>query len=327
MDRGLSNQFMHNLNSGILSPVLNMVNADDTLSLNIRSGYVNIYYRGGSILKITERPGGGYSFEFCEKYMAIDPRETGGLPLPSIQKYPLVITTDADSLVWVKDVPFLKMIMDLWFGQHPKLEREIQQQIERSNNCNPSTDYFVCDIEYTGSDYTELRADMMALHWPSTSQARKRNVCDRLAIIEVKHGEGAIAGKSGLIDHIQTLASSKVSLNALAEEMRIVFNQRSELGLIHCHSNSPTSHTVVMESKPKSSEIQGFECSRPEYIILLSDVDPASSILAREIGKIDESSLPFDVRIAEAYAMGYGLFDQGILSLEDFRAKYLSRKG
>ena len=42
------------LKSGLLQPVWNLVKLDSTICLEIRKNYVNIYYRGGNILKIKE---------------------------------------------------------------------------------------------------------------------------------------------------------------------------------------------------------------------------------------------------------------------------------
>lgn len=58
--RGLSNEFIATLNSskGIgLKRVLDRVNSDSTLALEIRENYINIYYRGGNLLKIGEKDG------------------------------------------------------------------------------------------------------------------------------------------------------------------------------------------------------------------------------------------------------------------------------
>ena len=102
------------------------------------------------------------------------------------------MTLPAQVALWIKAVPMLKCTMDFAFGLRPKLEREFQQLVERTNNSNSTTDYFVCDIEYTQSDSRELRADLLGLQWPSTELARKG--CPiRLAILEMKFADGALA--------------------------------------------------------------------------------------------------------------------------------------
>jgi len=53
MPRRLSDQFMAGLKEGWLHPLLDRVKADRTLCLEIREDYVNIYYRGGNLLKVS----------------------------------------------------------------------------------------------------------------------------------------------------------------------------------------------------------------------------------------------------------------------------------
>ncbi|MCE5200765.1 MAG: hypothetical protein ABFD54_12980 [Armatimonadota bacterium] len=62
--RELSQSFRADLMNGLLTPVLHLVRADHTLSLNIRNEYMNICYRGGNLAKISRENGGGYTFEF-----------------------------------------------------------------------------------------------------------------------------------------------------------------------------------------------------------------------------------------------------------------------
>jgi len=55
--RGLSTEFMLALKDGFLNSILEVVKRDDTLCLKIKNEYINIYYRGGSILKLENKNG------------------------------------------------------------------------------------------------------------------------------------------------------------------------------------------------------------------------------------------------------------------------------
>jgi hypothetical protein len=81
MNRGLSDTFMNELKRGLLSPILNLVLSDDSLIMEIRNDYINIYYRGGNILKI-EKKGNDYlpSFDFNRFGMGNSP------PLAALRK-------------------------------------------------------------------------------------------------------------------------------------------------------------------------------------------------------------------------------------------------
>jgi hypothetical protein len=206
--------------------------------------------------------------------------------------------------------------MNMWFGEHPHLEREFQQLVERMNNSNTSTDYFICDIEYTNTKCRALRADLIALNWPSKAAERKRFDNVKLAIIEMKHGDGALAGNSGLIAHIneldKKLGNATITITALGQEMVSVFNQRVDLGLIESRAikGAPPK---IMVSNPEDVE----------YIILLSDHDPASSILLRELKKL-ESAPPshFTVKVALSTFTGYGLFEENVYTLDQFMSRF-----
>ena len=75
--RQLSEKFMNDLLNGCLTPLLKEIQEDDTLCLELRGNFddinqndeaVNIYYRGGSLFKIT-RKDSGYEIFFDTKYL------------------------------------------------------------------------------------------------------------------------------------------------------------------------------------------------------------------------------------------------------------------
>jgi hypothetical protein len=72
-DRGLSRVFLDDLQIGCLAPLLERVKRDDTLHLAIRNEYINLFYRGGSLLKVSRAPSGAgvastYTAAFDVKY-------------------------------------------------------------------------------------------------------------------------------------------------------------------------------------------------------------------------------------------------------------------
>ena len=68
--RKVSEDFIKALSDpeGILHPLLTRVKKDHTLMLAIRAGYINIYYRGGNIVKIVEQDKNNFCTFFDEKY-------------------------------------------------------------------------------------------------------------------------------------------------------------------------------------------------------------------------------------------------------------------
>lgn len=182
----LNDEFLRALKNGVLSALTDAVRSDTGLCLELRGAYINIYYRGGSLMKV-EQSTKGYDICFNEEYFK------GGnvISLPN--------STDIDA--WLDALPKLKQAIDQYQRKKSQDEREYQQLILRDNNFGSiarSTDYYICDIEYQSRDG---RFDMIAVHWP----AKKRKNPDnrRLIIVEVKYGEEALKRRAGLHDHIK----------------------------------------------------------------------------------------------------------------------------
>ncbi|MDR0498152.1 MAG: hypothetical protein LBH03_00260 [Holophagales bacterium] len=68
MSRKLSTDFMNDLQNGILFPLLDRVRRDDTLMLAIRENYINVYYRGGNIIRLEESSPNKYVASFDDNY-------------------------------------------------------------------------------------------------------------------------------------------------------------------------------------------------------------------------------------------------------------------
>jgi hypothetical protein len=302
---------MDDLKSNQLESLKQLVIQDRTLDLEIRDGYLNIYYRGGSLLKIKELGAGSYEVDFDSKYLNTE-KNLYTIPIT----FPCIINTAKETDNLLQMIPSMKQIMDLWFGIHPKDEREFQQLVARENNrgnTGQCTDYLICDIGYTSTQNRNLRFDMIAAHWPSTSSERRRFDQLNLAIIEMKYGDGALGGSSGIQKHLNDLL--QISLPTIKREMENVLAQKAELGLLHVHDLDRK------QMKP------AFMDGPNEWILLLANHDPAKSGLKAELEGVqrwveDHPEFPFKVKIAVANLMGYGLYDESVYSLETFLEKF-----
>lgn len=296
--RGLLEDFMYDLKCDKLKEFLDNVKEDDTLCLEIRENYINIYYRGGNIFRI-EQCTTGYKVHFDINYCS---------------KYKDIISqiTSSDYQKWIDNIPFIKAEMDAWFYKHPKLEREYQQLVLRENNSSSianDTDYFIADIEYANSE-NGSRFDLVGLKWLSTASSRKKanDIC--LAFIEKKYGDNALVGRAGIKKHYEDLyrfLSDKDKVEYIYKEVETIFNQKIELGLIK-----------DVNKKIKLSK------NKPEFILLIANHKPAKSVLQREIKDVITS--PYynnlkqmvDMKIAKASYMGYGLYSELMVDIEVF---------
>jgi hypothetical protein len=319
--RGLSIPFFEDLRSGILTPLIERVLKDHSLCLEIRDDYINIYYRGGNLLRVSRASTGGHEYlaNFDENFAGKSKEELLEI-LPSS-----ILAAPEHAVNWTQVFPCLKQTMDLYLGEHPKEERESQQVIVRDNNFGsmcPATDFYICDIEYAckvpcgpgiqsmgqnGRKESLVRFDMIGVGWPSSSKDRKRAYRHRLAFIEVKFGDGAMAGKASIgkhVDDVSEFISDKKRLQGFKEEMVGVFNQKRELGLIKCKKN-----------------LESFSEEAPMLILLVINHDPASQALRLELDSL-KLSTSLDVHIASGSFMGYGLFNEANLPILEARTRY-----
>jgi hypothetical protein len=290
--RYLSHQFMDHLgdNNGFLNPITKRLRQDTTLDLQIRNDYINIYYRGGNLMKLS-LVAETYIAKFDTKY-----RKDPSLHLPNL---PEVLKTRRDVIRWVDAFQHLKLLMDVYFSTGKGAEREAQQLIVRDNNrgkMGTATDYFICDIEYARKG---ARFDLIGVHWPSTGVDRKRQKGHRLVLMELKFGDGSLQGTAGVKKHANDFGAfldDGQAVAAMKEEMTACFNQKRELKLINCPK-----HLISFSDEP------------PLLMLILANHDPDSTKLRNLMDVV-----PDHMHFATANFMGYGLFEPAVMSKKAF---------
>jgi len=319
-NRKLSKTFVDalKLTNGVLNPILERVKSDHTLDLQIRNGYINIYYRGGNILWVKELPKmNGFEFRFNPKYGKVYP----GIPPANIYNFiGKSINSSTNVSSWLAAIPYLKDIMDTWFGKHPKEEREFQQLIVRDNNYSSvsnATDYFILDIEYDNrkgnSTAKGARFDLLAFQWDSDGTSRKltAKTRPRLCCIEMKYGDGALTGKAGLNVHYDdfcTFAKIPANISELKTEALEIFEQKRELGLIEGLSGN-------------KNKLQHLD-AEIDFIVLIANHDPEKSNFHNGLNTIKNSIAKcpngVNIKVCESNNMGYGLYKEKVFPLNNY---------
>jgi hypothetical protein len=307
--RELSQSFMHNLidPQGILHPILTRVKSDQTLMFAIRDGFINIYYRGGSILKISEpkTKSGNYQTSFDDRY------NRSGIKTPNLPK---ILQEQDDVRQWMNGFPQLKLFMDDFYSKVNKPEREFQQLVARENNnssISNASEYFISDIEVSES-ITGARFDMLAIRWLAT-QRRSGENC-KLALIEMKYGDGALSGNAGMLKHLQdidALIVNKEKYSKLVEVIAHQFEQLDQLGLLNFNKGK------------KYTKVMLHPNDKPEVIFILANHNPRATELksilnSPEIVAYSESK-DFDLRFFVSSFAGYGLHVKCMFDLNKFR--------
>lgn len=308
--RILKPAFVEDLKIGILSPVLDAVHTDGSLDFQIRDNQVHIYYRGGKILDLRPKRGGGYHSSFDLKYMDNWTKRPEDISDPILKpEQPDAIESQKDSDAWVTSLPQLKRIMDRWFVDHPKKEREHQQLVVDQNNKLPESDvsdFWVLDIEYA--------KNVAAPDNPGHSKAARFDLIamitapgapPRLGFIEMKYEDKALRPPAGIRSHLQDfrsfLADSENS-EIVKQEMFEVLKQKIELRVLRgdCGLELP-------------SETVAFSNEKPLFIFLFAEHNRKSSVLRDELSKTDDPiwcELKFAFADAGKYLMDYSsLYD------------------
>ncbi|OKY74812.1 MAG: hypothetical protein BM485_11695 [Desulfobulbaceae bacterium DB1] len=305
--RQLSDKFLNDLKIGLLSPMLKRIKDDNTLMLAIRENYVNIYYRGGNIMKIeATNTDNTYKAFFDTQY---------NKTARSLPDMPPVLSTATDVTSWIAALPNLKETMDFFLSVHNKPEREFQQLVARENNFSPisnETEYFLSDIEFADSDIG-ARFDMLAIRWQAS--ARKDGSNCRPALIEMKYGDNALSGKAGIIEHLddfKKFIENKEKYGFLLDTMSNQFSQLDELDLLNFNRSKGITEVIFGKN------------TTPEIIFLLANHNPRSTKLRKIINdpKLDKygQSALFDLRFFVASFAGYGFHSKCMLSLKEFRS-------
>ena len=203
--RHIDQRFIDGLLDGDLSYFLNQVmNNRDTLSLEIRDGYINIYYKGGNLLRIIQQKT-KYAFEFDAKYCKNKEDDTNFSLLNNRNSH------DVES--YKKYFDLMMREMSSWFEVHPKPERDYQQELLVNN---PE----IIDIEYQIGK--RMRFDMLYV------------ADNKLFIVENKFGNNAIGGKAGLSKHysdIRDLLNDSTIREELLDSVCHISRAKKALGL------------------------------------------------------------------------------------------------
>ena len=208
--RKLSIEFLECLKTGFLSSITESVKNDSDLVMDIRDGYINIYYKGNSLLMLSETKS-GYKAKINEKFLA-------GVQI-DLEFTPETVHQFVDA------IPQLKQnVVNL--GKR-SLEIEYEQLIIRANNDERrnNTEYFIVDRQYA---LKEGRFDLTGIFWDlgHRQQGDEVPVC----LMEIK-----FALNTDIKEVHEQLAryyeAVKLRAAAIAEEMEQLFHQKLELGL------------------------------------------------------------------------------------------------
>jgi len=281
--RKISPEFLYELKDGFLSELTKKVQADIDLDLFIRKGYINIYFKGNSILKLTERKRDGtFAVDIHPKYL---------------QEMEISDLVDEKSTKeYLNKIPQLKENI-LQFGKQ-SLEIEYEQLIVRANNNEKrnNSDYFMIDRQYTPGENRLI--DLVGIYWPNP---RKKEDIVTPCIIEIK-----FALNDDIKDVDQQLHRYyrliKKDTSSFAEDLDSSLKQRLTLGLF----SQDEKRLEALKTVRISSNFEDYQ-----FVLALVDYNPRSSKL--DLSKIE--ALSFSDQIQILYS-GFGIWEDNLGSLD-----------
>jgi hypothetical protein len=283
--RGLSPTFMYELqDNGMLAGLRKRVIADKDLDLQIREGYLNIYYKGSALLKLTELPSSRYRVDIHAKFL-------GDLDLPDI-------SDEATAQRFLDAIPQLKQAIITARVTKASLEVEYEQLIIRANNLEPdaNSEYFFVDRQYARG---AARFDLIGVCWPR--QGRKRNQKTRIApcFLEIKFAQNNdIREVHDQLNRYYTLI--KQDERGFAQEIAHLFKQKLELGLFKC---SP-GQLEAMKTLHVTDDIKQFQ-----FIVVLVDFNPFSDLFKEANASLATLEFADQIRI---FNTGFAMWQRNL---------------
>jgi len=285
--RKLSATFINSLKSGFLAGIRKKVIADSDLTLEIRDNYINIYYKGNSLLKLTESIHGRYKADIHEKF-----RDGLDIPLDFIDQ--------ETTAKFLNDISLLKENV-IRHGKH-SLEIEYEQMIIRANNFEPrnNSEYFIIDRQYVVG---KQRFDLAGIFWDRKARRKGQEV--DLCFIEVKFALNQDISEvhNQLKRYYEAI---RPRAKNIAEEGETIFRQKLELGLY----NQSSERIEVMKTLSFSKDISRFQ-----FVLVLVDYNPNSLKL-----NLDSlAKLPFSKQIRVFFG-GFAMWQQNMKPLASSHA-------
>ncbi len=286
--RKLSDPFLAALKSGFLSGITRAVIADPDLNLEIRDGYINVYCKGASLLKLTEAKRSRYK-------VAIHPKFTVELNVPA------ELVDDETTARFLAYVPRLKQNIAA-FGKR-SIEIEYEQMLIRANNYEQSnnSEYFIVDRQYV---VAEGRIDLIGVFWDWKRRRKQQEVPICLMELKFALNQDIADVGSQLARYYEAFRPKAASK---AEEWETIFRQKLELGL---YSQS-LERIEAMKTLTFARDISQFQ-----FVLVLVDYNPNSVLL--DLASL--AQLPFADQV-KVFFSGFAMWQQNVKPLADYLTK------
>jgi hypothetical protein len=263
--------------------ILQLVQKDPELDLQIRNNYINIYYKGHSLIKLEESG----KYEINTKFRK------------GIKSLPPVLASTSDSQLFVDTIPFLKQnVLHVKYSKQD-YEIEFEQDIIRANNniSSVNSEIYITDRQYTDDEY-DARFDLSGVYWPTKGRSQKKEV--KLCFLELKYSLNPDIGDidQQLLKYYNAVNSK---LKNIIQETKELLKIKAELGLFNI-------------SKAQKEAFKQFRFSEniKDVLILIGLIDYNPNSTKFDSSKL--SQLPFKDQI-RIFHTGFAIWDKKLESI------------
>ncbi len=285
--RELSKNFIKALTKGNLAPLLERVKLDTDLDLEIREGYINIYFKGNNLLKLNEN----FSFKIDKKF-------TEGITIP-----PSAFSTKDICRYFVeKAFPLIKEKIISTKTATQTLEIEYEQLLIRTNNYtrNVNSEYFIVDRHYAkAGEKIKYFIDLFGVFSDRKKRIRS-NIVVAPFLAEVKYSLNPdIRNIYHQIEKYYRQISK--DYGHFINQVEVLLHQKSKLGLIEA------SYGLI--KKFKSATVDK-DIKNLRILIVLIDYNPNSTMFSKDvINKIKGLEFSDQIYIFKA---GFAMWKQNV---------------
>lgn len=230
---------------GHMQPLLQYAQSHAEVRFEIRDGKANLYYEGGTLVRLEGGTRSPFKGVFDERY---NNATRGGEQGPC----PTLLATRSQVEELVAALPARQQQMRRHEGDGTgRMELRLEHFIGHANEAGSTGEFFVVDIEYS---YGRCRPDLVVVE-------RGELPCPRLILAELKCAGQALCGRAGLGQHAHDFAAlvrrgDGSNLRGIKEDLAGLLKQKKELGLV-----------------PRSLAFDGFSDEVPLFLVVFARYD------------------------------------------------------
>lgn len=314
MIKALSDKFFHRFLDGDLSEIIDFLHGRPQFKLNLCGDHVTIYYKGMPTMEIHETDAQDifwlttYAYTLCGD--RLDPDFEKYISSPNhLAKRLYKLKSDK---LWFEILEDIAISLDNSPALPGPVTYDIQKECQKEDILHRvvmenngyaefnATDYFIIDVEHTQPDNQNTeKLKAVAIHWPETITTNQ-NAPLGLAFIEFKAGKDSV-------DTIDFPQLNDKDFNDIEKAIA----QMCKLYLI----SVPGVNDVATLDHFK------IDRTKTQKIVVSVNCNQFQEMLLKQIDNINVPD-GVDFRIATSRFMGYGLYDDNMLTPVEFKKMF-----